>query len=179
MGRDLGCLVDQGLHLARAVDELLLGEGVDYELPVIRIVGASRHPGDHVVPAAGCEGRNKHEFRLFFTCKAHNEIVGAEGARNAGLGEFPYVLLVVEGVGILHVIGPEDLALDGEKALGVAPVGAKGIRSLLHGREEVRENPLPGPYKGILLVGNVEGHIAVVGVDGYLDAVADVIDASA
>ena len=120
-------MIDPGVHLPRAVDELLLWEEVDDQLAVMRHVGAGREPRGHVVPLGRREGDQQDELflrRLLGVTalgQLHDRVVRLHVLvlllRNA-----PEVFLVVEDLRVLHVVRGVDVGLDREQILRVAQV---------------------------------------------------------
>jgi hypothetical protein len=62
-----GFLVDPGLDLPGAVDQFLLGEVVDDELPIVGRVAPGRQPRGQVVLLAGRERDEEDELLLLLT----------------------------------------------------------------------------------------------------------------
>jgi len=92
------------------------------------------------------------------------------------LGDVPPVGLGVELVGVADVVPAPHVRLDPEELFGVAEVGPQLVRDLAAGGEQAREGLGVGGGDGIVVVDDVEGHVAVVCVDRDLDRITDVVE---
>ena len=171
-------LVDAGLDLPGAVDQLLFGEVVDDELPIVGRVAPRGQPRGQVVLLAGRERDQEDELLLWLAGQAQNEIVRLHGlllSPDRADWQVPEVLLVVEDLRVAHVVDGEHPRLDPEQPLGVTDVGPEVGR---HGGERLEqpgEDPGNRADQGIRRIRDVEAHRPVVGVHGHLDSVAHVV----
>jgi hypothetical protein len=65
-------LVDPGFDLPGSVDQFLLGEVVDDELPIVGRVAPSRQPRGQVVLLTGIKGDQENELLLRFPGQAQD-----------------------------------------------------------------------------------------------------------
>ena len=113
--------------------------------------------------------------------QAHEHVVGLHGDRFSPVllvrGR-PQVLLVVEDPRHRHVVAAIDLNLNREQVFGVAQMLSQVGWHLRQIAEHSGEGAPVDLQHGVLRVGNVEGHVPVVGIDDDLHRVANVVDAS-
>ncbi|MBG9885438.1 hypothetical protein ABE10_02320, partial [Bacillus toyonensis] len=168
--------------------------GVDLEhpqLPVRRGLLACRRAGirvdgevahQHVSAVRALRGRDEgREHRVprrLLPRHLHAQVVRRLLLR-AVLGVIrglPPVVLLGEGTGVVDVVDAEHRPLHLEQVGGVPHVAHEVCRHVGDRLERGRVDLLPGLQHRVLIVPGVEGHLAVVGVDGGLDGVADVVD---
>ena len=121
-------LIDHGLNLDRAEGEALLGQLVDDDAAIVGRIAFRPHPGDHVIPALGGEGGHYKVAQRFGAGQAHQQIIRLEVHRLPGillLGQGPEILLVVEHLGVGHVVVHVAAGLDGEEVFGIAQMAAQ------------------------------------------------------
>ena len=168
-------LVYQGLHLRGTEDQLLFGELVYHQLSVVIAFAPARHPSDHIVLADGQEGRGYKKLRLVLLGEAHRDVV-----RRHGLTVFhredPQVLLVVESIGVSHVICAVDFALNTKEIHGIAPVREKPRWHFRGGFEKPWKNGRPRTHERVIFVGDVKVQAAVIGIHDNFNAISNVID---
>src|ERR1051325_9104353 len=93
--------------------------------------------------------------------------------------KIPEIFLVLEHLGILHVIGAIDAGLKRKKVLWIANMAAQRSRHALQRLKERRENTLVGLQNRIVGVGNVKHRVAIISVERNLHRVAYVVEPSA
>ncbi len=139
--RDRLVLVDAGLDLHRAENQLLLGKLQDDELAQVLAVAARHHQADQVVLVARRERDHEQELRLVLPGQRsprHRWAIMRLRFARPGRGtarDVPEVLLVVERLRVAHVVGAVDFGLDAEQRFGVAGMRAQ-IGGHLGGRAE-------------------------------------------
>jgi len=97
--------------------QFLLGEVVDDESPIVGRVAPRRQPRREVVLLAGREGDEEDELLLGLAGQAQDEVVGLHGLLLPLHGtdrQTPEVLLVVEHLGVAHVVDGIHPRLDPE-----------------------------------------------------------------
>ena len=94
-----------------------------------------------------------------------------EAARNV-----PNVLFVVEDLGIAHVEGAVDIGLDAKHQQRITHVLPHGRGHLVLAGKQRREERAVSPHDRVLFVEYVERRLAVVGVDGRFDRIANVVN---
>jgi hypothetical protein len=85
------------------------------------------------------------------------------------------VFLIIENLGILHVIGGVYPSLDIKEVLGIADMGSKIFRHGLQRFEESRKDLGIGLHHGVFGVTDIEANPPVVGVHHCFDRVANVV----
>ncbi len=144
-------------------------------------------PGDHVRPVGGDHRLDEDELTLALAGDLHDHVVrlarhrAARALLGAHLGHRPHVLAVVEGAGTaivgLDVVEQVRLGLGQEEVLGVAHVRPQLVGHGIHRLEHAVEDLRVGGDDRVGLVGDVEVHRSVVGVDRDLHRVADIVGA--
>ena len=178
----LEVLVDPRLHLAGAIDLRSSGEAEGDHLPIVGLVHARGQPGHHpglVRRRPRCERHDEHELRPLLTGELHDDVVGRHRpgvAKELLKRNIPLVRLVVELVGVLHMILEVHLRLNGEEVFRVAEVVLKERRHGIQWLEQAREDLLVRPDQRVIRVGNVEVQGAVVRVHNHLHTVAYVVE---
>ena len=180
--RDLLVLIDLRLDLVGAEYQLLLRELVEDQLAETVAVAARGHPAVEVVLVAGGERQHQQELGLRLPRQGrHDEsrlhALGQPGIPGEALGHVPDVLLVVEDGRVAHVEGTVDLGLDVEDEFRIAGMLADRGGHGLHGLEQLRKQVGVGLDDRVFGVEDIELGGAVVGIDGRLDRVANVVDA--
>ncbi len=144
-------------------------------------VAARHHPGGQVVLAAGREGQHLDELVARLARQPHDRVIRLHGHRLAfhlDGRHLPLVLLVVEDFRVRHVERRVDRGLDGEDVLGVPDVAPERGRHLVQGREQAGEHVGQRGDDRVAGIREVEGDLAVVGIDDDLHRVPDVVDAA-
>ena len=88
------------------------------------------------------------------------------------------VFFVVEDLRLSHVVGGVDRRLDFEDLLRVAQMRAQIGRHFTERLQNAGEDARPGLNQRVTFVGDVEPHVAVIGVHDGFDRIANVIDAA-
>ena len=143
-------------------------------------VGPRPQPGDHVGALEGGEGLQQQVLGPVHARQLQDGVVGRRDiALGAALGRhLPQVLAVIEHLGVGHVVLGVHLALDLEEVLGEAQVRHQALGQLRQRPEEARVDGGVRLEDRVVGVGDVEVDVAVVGVDGHLHRVAEVVDAA-
>ena len=141
-------------------------------------VAARRQPRTHVVAVVGSKGQQQHELLVLLPGQAHDGVVRLHLALflvHRADRDAQQVLLVVEDLRVLHVVGGVHLRLHLEKVLRIADVGEQRVG---HGRYRLEQARKPAGVSldhGVVGIGDVEVHRAVVGIHHGLHRVAHVV----
>ena len=176
--RDQGVLVEHRLDLHRPHDQPFLRHLVGDQLAVAREVAARRHPGDHVVAFARGQRHHQQELQPVLAGQRHQHVVGPHLDLLAAVflaRRGPHVLAIVEHLRQGHVVGAVDRELGREQLERIAQVPAQALGHRRQVAEQFGHGRPVGPDDRVVGLDDIEGDIAVVGVDHDLQGIADVV----
>src|SRR5579863_3201673 len=143
-------------------------------------VAAGHHEADQIFAIARGEGDHEKELDVLLAGKGGDDVAGTDGLRVAALGsivlgDVPGVGAIVKSFGVADVIHAVHFGLGAEHGFGIAgvlaEVGGHGGGRL----EEMGKEVAVGAQHRVFFVEDVKMDGAVIGVDGGLDGVANVI----
>jgi len=171
-------LIDLGLHLLRPEHAPLLGELVDEEPSVAPGVAHPGDPADHHLPVLRGERQHQHELDVVGLRRTPHHVVRLHGLHVAAIllrGPHPEVLLIVEDLGVGHVVLRVHQPLGQQHARRVADVRLEPLGHRVAILEQPGQRRPPGPDQRIVGLEHVQVEVAVVGVDDHLHRVAYVV----